>query len=87
MKTTTTQQRTAKDPHAYVAKFNETNNAHGMQAEVVSIDGETKSGQKRYTLRHHDRPMNHRPVYLVTHPRPSRRERSAQVDIVDGPVR
>lgn len=43
------EKRTAKDPEAYVAKLK--TNPMVVEATIVSIDGETKSGQKRYTLR------------------------------------
>jgi hypothetical protein len=49
-----TQARTAKDPEAYVARFNARPHSTGRgywRAEVVSIDGTTASGQKRYTMR------------------------------------
>ncbi len=44
------QKRTAKHPEAYAAGILK-NNPHIVSAEVVSIDGETKTGMKRYTLR------------------------------------
>jgi len=55
--TTYTQPRTASDPHEYVrqmqAKYDE--RGQDIRFRVVSIDGETKSGRKRYTLEVIDR--------------------------------
>lgn len=47
------QERVAKDPEDYVRRLNAAfrkyrENAH---AEVVSVNGETKTGMKRYTVR------------------------------------
>jgi hypothetical protein len=44
------EKRTALDPAAYVQKFNEFQRGY-FEAEVVSIDGVTPSGRKKYTIR------------------------------------
>lgn len=46
-----TEQRTAKDPERYVARLNARWADLGVSAEIVSVDGVTASGQKRYTVR------------------------------------
>lgn len=53
MTTTRFQKRTAKDPYDYVRRLNATYAKFGepKTASVESIDGETATGQKRYTMR------------------------------------
>jgi hypothetical protein len=50
---TWTDKRTAKDPYDYVRRINQTfsSDPRGYTFTVESIDGETKTGQKRYTMR------------------------------------
>lgn len=50
---TFTQTQTAKDPADHVARMNASYAAdpRGFTFELVSIDGETKTGRKRYTVR------------------------------------
>ena len=45
--------RTAADPYEYVEKLIVFQHKYDptYHAEVISIDGETKSGRKRYTMR------------------------------------
>ena len=49
--TTFTQQRTAKDAAAFVASLDEAMRTRGGRVELVSIDGTTKSGRQRFTVR------------------------------------
>lgn len=50
---TTIEHRTGKDPVRYIRKLNEYQRTVDptFSAEIVSIDGKTKSGRTRYTVR------------------------------------
>lgn len=50
-----TERRTAKDPVAYVARLNATYANTPISARLVSVDGTTPSGQKRYVIEITDR--------------------------------
>jgi hypothetical protein len=46
--------RTAKDPEAFVAAFGDSFQWAGQtyRVELVSVDGVTKSGRKKFTIRY-----------------------------------